>query len=146
MNLNTKISTGFSWDVTKGSAVGIELEFENSKKSIFTKRLRDWSLIADPSLRNGGVEFVSKILPKTQVNAALTRADKVIKEYNLSAHVRCGLHVHVNVTDITFGQLWAMSMLYAFAEPNIFKKFAADRVDNHFCVPNYANQILLDGS
>ena len=93
-----------------------------------------WSLVDDPSLRKG-IELVSCKMTQVKTKAALVAAQKAINLMKLTSASRCGVHVHVNMLNLTWGQMWSFMALYTFMEPEIFAKFAPERHDNHFCVP-----------
>lgn len=121
-----------------GAKVGIELEFENATNPVYADNLRDWLVTHDHSLRNG-VEYVSRVLTPREVPAALRLCYDRVTKYRLKPSVRCGVHVHMNIQDLTYNQLMRYIMLYVLLEPYIFEEFAKDRIDNHFCVPLFAN-------
>lgn len=137
LNMNTKLRSLLGSGVKSyiGAKVGVELEYEGAHHALYGKKMRDWSLVQDHSLRNNGIEFVSRVLPKMEVRRALELADNVIKAEGLYTNKRCGVHVHVNCTDLPMNQVWSFILLYSLLEPHIFKRFADGREENHFCVP-----------
>ena len=128
--------------VHNGPAVGIELEFEEAGPGVFDDSLRDWNIVIDHSLRNG-VEYVSNILEPKQVPDALRLAYERFTKYKLRASARCGVHVHMNISDMTYSEIMRFMMLYCILEPCIFERFARERVTNHFCVPLFANTDMI---
>jgi len=127
-----------------GPRVGIELEYEGAPYEIFAKKMRDWSIVQDHSLRGGGMEFVSRVLRPVEVRRALELAEKVIVDNGLFSNKRCGVHVHINCTDLTMSEVWSYITLYSLLEPHIFKEFADGREENHFCVPVMYNTHFVD--
>ena len=118
-----------------GAYMGIELEYEQGHPSIFSSNTKYWSIVEDHSLRDIGVEFVSQPLAQEQVRAALKEVNEIIRENGLQSTKRCGVHVHMNVSDLQIKELWNIIMLYVITEPYIFGNFAEGREENHFCVP-----------
>lgn len=130
-------------EVKNGVRLGIELEYEGAKTKTFEEHVPGWVLTQDASLRNHGIEFVSHITLPDHLHTRLSNAEEVVQRYKLDPHKRCGVHVHLNMTDMTIKQLWCVSTLYALLEPQIFQFFAPDRTDNHFCVPLYYCENML---
>lgn len=105
-----------------GVRYGIEVEYENSRLSLqdleglHTK----WIVVEDGSLRNNGRELVAKH-PLTQTG--LTKAGEEFVRHrdevegNMEFTCRCGLHVHINVRDMTLEQLRTFLYVYATIEP-----------------------------
>jgi len=128
--------------VLEGPYVGIELEYEGATEHLINyEALTRWSTAPDHSLRNGGLEFVSKPLGKLQIPAALAQVKKAIIDSHCMINKRCGVHVHLNVTDLTFFELWKIVTYYTAIEPFVFKHFADGREDSHFCVPMWQNTV-----
>lgn len=119
----------------EGPQVGIELEYENYTGIMGEWVAGHWHTARDPSLRNLGVELISTPLKEVELLGAVRELIKVPMFREVEANVRCGVHVHVNMSDVALRNLWGMLTMYALAEPYIFAKFAPDRVDSHFCVP-----------
>ena len=131
----------------KGNQVGIELEYEGATEKFrmgdFENQSR-WKVVEDPSLRNGGVEFVSLPTSSAQLSNLYEQLEYLFKASRAKVTVRCGMHVHVNMTDRTFRDVFNVSTLWTLFEPYIFRKFADGRQDNHFCVPTHVNSTLID--
>lgn len=145
INLDTNIAEFFGKKTLKGRKFGIEAEYENSKMREWDgEGLTRWRVEPDHSLRTGGIEFVSKPTGMAQVDVALEQMLKVAKIMEAKATQRCGLHVHVNMTDKTFRDLFNVSVLYTLLEPVLFKQYCEGRQESHFCVPTYSNTILVD--
>ena len=111
--------------------VGVEVELENTVPISFEKGY--WNTTRDGSLRNNGYEYVS--LP-----FSVDCIDKVMKELkdnlpsSAEANGRCGLHVHVNVLDLTITQLQAFLKNVYDLENNLFHA-SGDRINNYHCAP-----------
>lgn len=96
-----------------------------------------WKLTADGSLRNSGMEFVSKY-GTTFKNLApvLLALDDYLSVFDplAEANHRTGLHLHVDVRDMSLKDLQRLLMLYALYEDAIFN-YSGGRQKNIFCVP-----------
>jgi len=95
-------------------------------------------LMHDGSLRNHGIEFITK--PVT-FEEAIKLFDTLHKGLTLGPNpytVRTSTHVHVNMASMTLDQCKHMMLLYALLEPVFFAAVAPDRQHNIHCVPlNY---------
>lgn len=145
ISYDTNIAKAFSVPFKAGPRVGIELEYENADAGKLYNNsgfLTRWKATDDPSLRAGGIEFISLPTKPEHIELALEQVKKAMLITGARATKRCGVHVHLNVTDLTFRELWNVAVYYALLEPFIFKEFADGREDSHFCVPTWANTAL----
>lgn len=115
----------------------------------------DIGAMADHSLRNNGIEFVTR---PVSFDRALTLFKELRKQVHLGENPyshRTSTHVHVNVASMTLEQLKHFVLLYAITEP-VFFDFAGDkRKHNIHCVPlqhtimpihyKKETQVLVDG-
>lgn len=122
---------------------GIELEYEHVRRAIDLTGTR-WTAVRDGSLRNNGVEYVSDPLSYRDVGPSLTSIMRSAAGVGARVTPRCGLHVHLNMRPYTVGQVLSLAVVYGLAEPSIFKHFAEGRDLSPFCVPQYANTLLLN--
>ena len=141
--INTPVHKGLNLAPIKTNMYGIEIELENFRQKHWkwpenVPQGMCWNLVADPSLRQG-VELVSVILTQAQLKPALEAAQWSINKSKVTANSRCGVHVHTNMLNLTWGQMWSFIAIYTFMEPEIFAKFAPERHENHFCVPMFWN-------
>lgn len=122
-------------------AVGIELEYENfgSLRSAEVQEGNYWVATLDGSLRNGGVELVSRPLLLPDIDEALSRAEAIVTASGATATTRCGLHMHMNMRPYSIGQVWSLTCLYALIEPSIYQMYAVGREDSMFGVPLWLN-------
>jgi len=119
-------------DFTKpGTLVGIEIEMENYRN--LGRNLLYWNYTGDGSLRDNGVEFVSRILGSRDIIPSLLEIEPWLKVCRDSW--RAGIHVHVNVANLTVEQVMSVCKLYALMEPLIFAWEGNDRDKNNFCPP-----------
>lgn len=126
--------------------VGIEVEAENVSHTTVSERLGEavypiWTAKPDNSLRNNGMEYVSIPIKGTLVHKAMS-----LLQYALGSKVdfssRCSVHVHLNVRDMTVGQVVALGLIYAAVERLLFRWAGQDREHNIFCVPVYMTHDL----
>lgn len=112
--------------------MGIELEVE---AWAWHTHFPSFVFETDGSLRNGGIEAISRPLTHKCLVGALRR---FYKEYPLAVanhSDRTSVHVHVNVQDFSFAQLKSLLMVYHTIERLLFKFAGGDRESNIFCVP-----------
>jgi len=95
----------------------------------------DLGAVKDGSLRNNGMEFVTR--PVT-FDRALELFDYLHVNLKLGSEPythRTSTHVHVNVASMSMGELKHFVMLYALFEPVFFKYAGTTRQHNIHCVP-----------
>ena len=126
----------------KTQRVGLELEYESCTKMFDCPP--KWNTTNDYSLRAGGMEFVSVPLLESDLDVAVGDMLAAAKAGGSKVTLRCGLHVHVNVTYMTWSELYRFVTLYTLLEPQLFKEFADGREDSHFCVPTWSNTALTE--
>ena len=117
--------------------VGIELEFENC---VNPQRVPYWIFMADGSLRNHGIEYVTDgpLGTRDEIENALRRLYLYVQANRLSISVRTGMHVHVNMQDLPLEQVRSILLAYCLAEPAVYKYVGAHRDINPYCIPWYA--------
>lgn len=126
-----------------GPRVGLELEYEKCKGDLAILS-PSWHTEIDHSLRAGGLEFISVPLMRTMVRPAIREMLKSANSVGAKVTLRCGLHVHVNVTHMTWAQLFQFTTYYTLLEPYLFSEFAPGREESHFCVPTWTNTTLTE--
>ena len=119
-------------------ALGIELEYEQVA-NLQGWAPQHWVAASDGSLRNRGVELVSRPLPFDTVEAALQEAETMVGTTGAMASERCGLHTHMNMRPYSIGQVWSLASLYAIIEPTLYQTYALQREDSMFAVPLWLN-------
>lgn len=121
---------------TTDDLYGVEIELENCIYPNNFDRIPYVTIKEDQSLRNNGYEFVTDPLPYSstlsQLTSAIAAINKTFPEVDPS--FRAGVHVHINVKDLTPQQLFRLLTLYYIVEPVIYS-VCGDRSDNLFCVP-----------
>lgn len=111
---------------------GIEVEVENAGP----KELAGWNIVEDHSLRNRGMEYVTKIGKRVHnIFPMLEQLFKYARENNWAISDRTSIHVHINVQNLTLDQLNSLIILYTIFERPLFQYAADERRSNVFCVP-----------
>lgn len=113
--------------------VGIEVELENSN---VTMRLKSqvWDAHGDGSLRNAGLEWISRPIPANTAPAALDDlfsggADKCCFT------PRTSVHVHFNCRDLGKDHVLDVVLVYMFFERRLYNFVGRNRIKNIYCVP-----------
>lgn len=95
-----------------------------------------WRLEKDGSLRNNGVEFVSRPTPAAAMeDSAIMLYTQTGKHWRPS--IRTGIHIHSNMLGRTLAEVQRVCAYYAFAEPLLFDMVGVEREENIYCVPWY---------
>lgn len=117
--------------------LGIEIEIEKAD-SLYDKRPMYWSIKEDGSLRDGGVELVFK-KPYLGIFAekAIDEAYDILLKKDMEVSPRTGIHVHIDIQDMTLRAFKALCLLYALVEEPLFQWVGNYRDSNNFCMPWY---------
>jgi hypothetical protein len=120
--------------------IGIEVEVENIHNTGNINH--SWRIERDGSLRNNGLEFISKPLKPEQVETAIEHLfDALDKQAHFSP--RTSVHVHMNCRELTFMQVYNIVLLYQCFEDLLYDFAGRERKKSIFCVPigntNYYN-------
>lgn len=116
---------------------GIEIEVENASSP---RGLHDtlWTTVADGSLRDSGVEFLSsRPFTRAEVEQQVPLFYRWMNEHQYTTGVRTSTHVHVNVLAFTTQQVAAACTVHALVEPILFRYCGPLREENIYCVPWY---------
>lgn len=118
--------------------VGLELEVSNAGRLDFFYDPDDeellWRTSMDYSIRGDNpmeIRF-SKPLSPRQVEIAF---EQLLNVDTLEVNDSCGVHVHVDVRDLTIEQLGRVISLYLILERTLYRYCGVSRLDNNFCVP-----------
>ena len=136
------------------TSVGIEIELEkvgirNVPNILPLELQRYWEWHEDQSLHDQGVEFTFKgpMFGRDVEEAVRGILDFSQKHTKWTSSLRTGLHVHIDVRDLTRYQLLGFLAYYNIFEPAIYGWVGDNRDINNFCLPWYkANQALDDAS
>ena len=116
------------------TTVGIEIEVENVGRHVdINEEL--WVLTNDGSLRNNGIELVSRPLFGEDIIVALEEAQRELERVEARLTSRCGLHIHIDVSGLSTDQLLSLTCAVALAEKTIYNYVGNDRRDNIYCLP-----------
>lgn len=120
--------------------VGIEIEAEGFDELCIedfneTESSRWWHTKPDGSLRNEGVEFCSVVMFGKTVVDALEAVRPSLSRCDINW--RAGIHVHVDVRELSVNELGRVCSLYGMLERLIFAWEGNNRQDSNFCVPWY---------
>lgn len=120
--------------VSPKKLIGIEVEVENVG-SLPGFDPNFWYTKEDGSLRNHGIEFISKPICGNQITAALNWLFHQYLPLKAQFTERTSIHIHVNMRDSSQNTLLNILILYIVFE-RLFYKFAGPiRYKNIFCVP-----------
>jgi hypothetical protein len=134
----------FTLRETKGE-VGIEIEMEGTALGFGPEAAPVWSLKGDGSLRGESVEYVLRSpVPRSMVAKSLELLQSSLKKARLSPSDRCGVHVHVNVQQLTISQLVSFITLYTIFEEVLVKFCGPLREGNYFCLRAKDAEYIID--
>jgi len=117
--------------------VGVEIEMEADGMPSAESVCKHWRLERDPSLRGESGEFVlRKPLPIADLDKAFGELSKALTSHNTNVKptYRAGIHVHVNVQDLTPKQLMTFLAVYFMFEEVLLSYCDKTRSGNHFCL------------
>ena len=112
--------------------VGVEAELEQTR----SRRLSGlWETKTDGSLHDDGLEYVfAQPLFGEDVVNALTQLEDLFEDNPPSVGNDTSLHVHIDIRDLEFEELWKFIMLYVIYEQILFEYCAPERENNIFCL------------
>lgn len=124
--------------------VGIEIETEGKRLPEVVNKF--WRSDVDNSLRGESWEYVLRApVHKDKIDEVLTdlksqweRAESVVKD-----SPNAGVHVHINVSDLTVTELFNFLSLYLVLEEILIDKCGPDRIGNLFCLRSSDAEYLL---
>lgn len=116
---------------------GIEVELEGDFIPQIPN-LRGWNCVPDGSLRGGGMEYVTD-KPYTMYGTVVKvrRLLKALNEHGAKINTeskRAGIHLHINVLELTRAQLVTFYCMLVMFEEGIVKYCGKSRVGNLFCL------------
>ena len=128
-----KVREIFRTGLTKGD-FGVEIEVEGKK---LPKYVDGWRSEKDGSLRGESMEYVLDQPQSSKgLNAALGRLHKSFEEggARFDESYRAGVHVHLNVQELTGVQLATFITTYYLTEKALVHTCNKTRWGNHFCL------------
>lgn len=122
---------------------GVELELENCKYELpehgGTPVVGNIELPGgmlahkDGSLRNGGIELITLPIRGAELVSQIKFMCKVAQEHKWKPSNRAGLHVHVDVQDLTIPRYMNLLKAYALIEPCFFNASGNERSGSIYC-------------
>lgn len=135
----------FDGDDLDGREVGIEIEVEGF--NLPQNPPMGWRAEYDGSLHGESMEYVFKNpVPRGKVGTMLDRLTDKFKEMDTGVRDtgRAGVHVHINIRDLTRNELYNFITLYLIFE-DILVKYRGDlREGNLFCLRTRDAEGILD--
>ena len=94
-----------------------------------------WTMVKDGSLRNNGMEFVSKPVVGHGIDYALHEIDDLLTNYesDCESSIRTSIHVHVDMVEWRLRELFHLPALYALFENLFFSLHGMHRQNNPYC-------------
>lgn len=127
--------------------IGLEHEYEGVKdQALPNHTFADfWTYHEEGSLKDHGAEYVfATPLFGVDANNALEWLVSYAKDSGWKCTKRTGIHVHLDVRDLTVPQLAGLCIIYAAVEPILYRWVGDGRDTSHFCIPLYkADEALL---
>lgn len=121
--------------------VGIEVEVEKVPE---WKDTPIWHPKEDGSLRDNGVEYISKPIPLDIVRPALLELYGEVLPPSCAFSKRTSIHVHVNVQDLNFLELKYLVYLYTIFENSLYRLVEEERRGSIFCIPLQETQLISE--
>lgn len=119
-------------------ALGIEIEVENAR--VPENDMRFWNVTSDGSLRNNGIEFISRGPIKfDDIEAAILEYVEAVDvtDAEFTHGIRTSVHVHTNVGFMSKRQFNHLIKLYIATEHALFALYGEDRMFSPYCVPMF---------
>ena len=115
--------------------IGVEIEVEG--RDLPQRIPSYWTVHADGSLRNGGLEYVlNKPTSRKHIYSYLQYLEKKLKEFGATVVMtpRCSVHVHLTAKDMTILEVYLNLILYIIFEHLLVKYAGEAREGNLFCL------------
>ncbi len=118
---------------TEDDVLGLEVEVEAEAP---LGACRGWAQVSDGSLRGPyNVEYVLRSPKNLESSLKLIqKLRETLEPSKVIDSIRAGVHVHVNVKDLTMEQLLSYAMFYYILEEALVGYCGSNRVGNHFCL------------
>ena len=146
--VETLVSDLVGSDVKLSDHVGveIELEHENVPEDLPVEVARYWRVETDGSLRKNGLEYVFK--RPQEASKANTAVKLLGRHVDLTNKVvdagRAGIHVHINVGDLTVCQLMNFIAICHILEDLLVHWCGPRRIGNLFCLRVKDAEYVID--
>lgn len=129
--------TGAPWRDGKARLVGVELEYNDSdpyERAPIDSFLRTWRA-GDHYDGSCGREVVTAPIAGKHVDACLTALGRALADAGVKANESCGVHVHVDASDLLWADMFRLLHVYAKVEPVLYMLAGQHRVKNTYCIP-----------
>lgn len=128
------------WEGDSKKLHGVEIEVEGVTEPFFCPEGNHspaWRITEEGSLRNHGMEFITKPMTGEEIGIALVWLYKVYFPRNkrLSFSSRTSTHIHVDSRAFKKHQFLSFLLLYLAYEKHLFSFGNAHRANGNFCVP-----------
>ena len=126
--------------------VGVEVEVESNHSLPPQDEVPGWRKLHDGSLRG---EYNAEYIfdgPSGEANSIkrVTKLYQVMERYGrVSPTVRAGVHIHINVRDMTLLQLFTFITCYYIVEEVLTDTCGIGRQGNHFCLRAMDSELAL---
>lgn len=124
--------------------IGLEYEYEHCQNFIWDLPLAKtiqpyFAGHTDGSLRDSGIEFVLREpLFGEELLVAIRAMDDVARALRFKSSYRTSMHVHLDMERATYpDQVLSVAVLYAIAEPFLYKFVGQSRDMCNYCLPWY---------
>lgn len=114
--------------------IGVEIEIEGDN---LPHKATGWKVVEDGSLRGESAEYVLKNpVAIEDLNKMFKSLRKAFEEAESEIHEshRAGTHVHINVQDYTFVELYNFITVFILLEEGLLNLCPSSRRGNHFCL------------
>lgn len=142
LSSNRTVGQTCSVETKAGALFGVELEVEGDN---LPEAPSGWSAKTDGSLRGENREYVSLPLAISPTVDNISKLYRKLGRSNTKIHSsgRCGLHVHVNCSDLTMNTMTEMAVLYLLLEDALLDFCGEGRGDNLHCLSSRNAEDLL---
>jgi hypothetical protein len=134
---NEMVRSRYGFSVSPGD-LGIEIEVEGNKPFPYGNQIPgDWRATTDGSLRGHSIEYVSAFPVKYEnLNMHITGLQDVLEQKGVKINhsFRAGVHVHVNVREMTLDEITSFASVYYILEHALVRYCGDSREGNLFCL------------
>lgn len=123
---------------------GIEIELENVR-NIDSVEIEPWGAVGDGSLRNMGMELLSRpIRTEVTLNRYLRRYTALRESMPWQDSIRTSTHIHLDGRGLNIPDIMKILGAYILVEPFLYRYCGPLREENIYCVPLYRADTLTD--
>lgn len=130
--------------VNSSEIIGIEVEVENYRVRGDGSLNRAWQVTDDGSLRNDGIELITKPIAASAAPVCLEYLMHQYLSDECCFSPRTSVHVHINVQDLSRPSAMDMVLLYTVFEKLFYQYAGRGRQKNIYCVPITECNILTN--